>query len=143
MSVVYLGLGLFLSGLLLYTMKLVYETGVDAGRWGELRERLRTAEAKAAEEAFPEPDEPDEPEEEEDDVCLRPGTRVLCRLSGASHTHGVLRGFAMSTPDGPMLAVVDVGGGAPFMPIDVDLVEPAGDGPPVGYRDNAKPNEWN
>ncbi len=100
-------------------------------------------------EPFPEPepadiaDEADEPEEEEDDVCLRPGTRVLCRLSGASHTHGVLRGFAMSTPDGPMLAVVDVGGGAPFMPIDVDLVEPAGDGPPVGYRDNAKPNEWN
>lgn len=93
----------------------------------------------------PEPEEDDVDDEEDDvDVCLRVGMPVVCRLSGSSHTHGVILGFAMSADsDGPMLAVVDVNAAHP-MPIDVDLVEPRGQGAPAGYRENANPNkQWN
>lgn len=113
------------------------------------RRQAANAEAKRKTDAepFPEPDpEEDEADDGEDDidVCLRVGMHVVCRLSNASHAHGVLVGFAMSpTPDGPMLAVVDVNAPHP-MPIDVDLVEPSGHAAPAGYRESANSNKrWN
>ena len=113
--------------------------------------KQRAKRAKDAE-PFPEP-EPDEAAEVDDgeddvdiDICLRVGMRVTCRLSESSHTHGVLIGFAMdSTAGRPMLAMVDVGRGAPPMPIDVDMVEPAGKPErEAGYRESADPSkQWN
>jgi len=112
---------------------------------GEVSERMAAKRAMDAE-PFPEPDPADiaDEEEEEEDACLRVGMRVVCRLSELSHTHGTIIGFAMSaTPGGPMLAVVDVKAEHP-MPIDVDMVEPIGHGPPPSYRENANPNkQWN
>lgn len=70
-------------------------------------------------------EEPEVDEDDHEDVCLRPGARVFCRLSDCSHTHGVIVGFGMASPEGPMIAMVSVGPGAPLMPIDVDLVDPA------------------
>jgi hypothetical protein len=113
---------------------------------------VRRAQRAADAEPFPEPDdavEPPEDDDEDDDVCLRVGMRVICNLSPATHTHGVIIGFTMhADPDGPMLAIVNVGDGAMPMPINVDLVEPhgppPGPGPGPGYRDNAKPDkQWN
>jgi len=104
-----------------------------------LCEELRLAKLNA--EPFPEPDQEDVAEVES--ACLRVGMRVVCHLSEASHTHGVLLGFTMGMePGGPMLAVVDVGDGSPAMPIDVDMVEPVAM-PEPGYRDNANPNKPN
>jgi hypothetical protein len=100
-------------------------------------------------EPFPEPDPADiadEPaDDEEEDVCLRVGMRVVCHLSEATHTHGVIMGFAMSEKKGaPMLAIINVGD-APPMPIDVDMVVPIGGiAPPPSYRTNANPDkQWN
>lgn len=103
------------------------------------------------EEPFPEPgpedvdDDDDEEDEEEYDaesVCLRVGMTVVCKLTQDTHTHGVLVGFAPEA-SGAMLAVVNVGN-APYLPIDVDKVEPASaEGRSGGYRDNADPKQWN
>jgi hypothetical protein len=92
-------------------------------------EDTQTAQAVAAPAPFPEPLAPqDEPEiDDDEDVCLRPGTRVFCRLSDRSHTHGVLVGFGMASPEGPMIAMVSLAPGTPLMPIDVDLVDPTDD----------------
>jgi hypothetical protein len=82
--------------------------------------------------------EPDEDDGDEESRCLRPGQTVVCHLSDATHTHGRIIGFAMGE-GGAMLAMVDVGGGAPLMPIGVDDLESDERADePVGYRDNAK-----
>jgi len=130
---------------LLFLLNNVYCLGV---RTGKLAAKAEAEAAAAADDAadeegaagdFPEP-------EEDDDVCLRPGARVVCNLSDHAHTHGVILGFTMSAIEGPMLAIVDLGCGGPPMPINVDLVDPVdpdGDGPTIGYRDNAGPKQWN
>lgn len=95
-------------------------------------------------------DEEPEPEDDEpfEDVCLRPGARVLCRLSESSHTHGVLVGFGMASPQGPMIAIVSLGPASPLMPIDVDLVDPMDDddeggGPEIPKPTSAETKGWN
>lgn len=112
--------------------------------WGRYNGRTAATAATATEDKFPEPTEQDDDEEDENvDVCLRPGAHVVCNLSDTAHTHGILVGFTMGNVEGPMLALVDLGGNRPLMPIDVDCVEPVSH-PEVGYRENADPSKnWN
>lgn len=120
-----------------------YVAGALGADWAAKQRVKRAMDA----EPFPEPDDADIADGQDDeDVCLRVGMRVVCNLSPNSHTHGTIIGFTMHvSPDGPMLAIVNVGGDAPPMPINVDLIEPAKDsGPSPGYRTNASPNkQWN
>jgi hypothetical protein len=87
--------------------------------------------------AAPEPNDKDDSDDEKS-RCLHPGQTVVCHLSDTAHTHGRIIGFAMGE-GGAMFAMVDVGGGAPLMPISVDDLETDhSEGDPRGYRDNAK-----
>lgn len=111
-------------------------------------EQAKEAQKGSSSESDDEDDDGDDFADEDDDVdvCLRVGMPVVCRLSGTSHTHGVLLGFAMGTSkDDPMLAIVDVGRRVPPMAIDVDRVEPhTARSPEAGYRESADPNkQWN
>jgi hypothetical protein len=143
------------AGLTLLALVGIYKLG-DRNGWSNgfaAGSALVRHEAKAAEDAadaFP------ESEEEDEDVCLRPGQRVVCNLSDRTHTHGIILGFTIGAhADGTtMLAIVDLGNGAPTMPIDVDRIDPVdvgsddGSGPGVTYResgrnDPANPKQWN
>ena len=125
----------------------LYLLGVkDGKRKVERKINAKEAAVAAAKEAEQkkvvdyEPDYEPFPEE----VCLRVGMHVVCRLSESAHTHGVILGFTMrDAMDGPMLAIVDVNASHP-MPIDVDRVEPRGrEEAVVGYRESTDPSKWN